>query len=348
MNEFQVSDFLDQIYEDCLMTAEDTKLLDKAGDKEVWESFCRKRLAQAAELLRLPVLEERYAIPLQSVLLEKQVTREGIQIEKYRVDAIRNLPFSVHVLRMQQRLPQKAVVFLNGHDPRGAAGAYQPLYEGADTLGMELAKQGYLVLVPELMGMGEAKRKDAKAGLGACESCAQIEPWLLNCGLHLVGIRVWEAMKTLDFAQRTFGIRHFAAYGISGGGHVCNYFGVLDERIEAMILSGYCNSYRHSTLAQVHCICNYIPGQIALGESWQVTALAAPGKKLFVLNGRQDPIFPEQGSEEAFCALKEIYHRLGRPEYFDSLLFEGGHEIRIPEVCSWLEKAIPAETEENV
>ena len=103
---------------------------------------------------------------------------------------------------------------------------------------------GYLVLVPELFGFGEAKRKDAPEGTDACASCSMLAPRLLNSGMNLVGIRVFEAMKTLDFAEKAFAIHSFGAYGISGGGQVCNYAGVLDVRIEAVMIAGYPNLYK--------------------------------------------------------------------------------------------------------
>lgn len=202
-------------------------------------------------------------------------------------------------------------------------------------LSMEMAAMGYLVLVPELFGFGEAKRKDAPEGTDACASCSMLAPRLLNSGMNLVGIRVFEAMKTLDFAEKAFAIHSFGAYGISGGGQVCNYAGVLDDRIEAVMIAGYPNLYKYSILAMDHCICNYVPGQLEAGESHEITSLAAP-KKLLTINGRKDPIFPLQGSVEAFQLLEAVYEMLGVPERYSHVLFDGGHENSVPDVCGWL------------
>ena len=142
-------------------------------------------------------------------------------------------------------------------------------------------------------------------------------------------------MKTLDFAEEVFAVHTFGAYGISGGGQVCSYTGILDERIETVMLAGYPNLYKYSILAMDHCICNYVPGQLAEGESHEVTALAAP-KKLLTINGKKDPIFPLQGSLEAFAYLDGIYEKLGVPEQYTHVLFDGGHENSVPDVCKWL------------
>lgn len=338
MNDYEVSSFMEMVYED---------VVKRAGEPleqvENWKTYRQAKREQIREVLKLSLLRQRYDTPLVWEKAE-QKTEGGVCIEKYRVEVLQKLSLAVHVLyegTQDDISRRRAVMFLNGHDPRGAEGAYRALSGDRPALGMELVRMGYVVLVPELFALGEAKRREAALDLGACKSCGETEPWLLNCGLNLVGLRVWEAMKTLDFAQEALKLDHFGVYGISGGGHICNYAGVLDDRIEAMMVSGYPNLYRYSTMAMVHCICNYVPGQIELGESHHITALAAPEKKLLVMNGKQDPIFPIEGSRVAFAYLKEIYRRLGVSDNCTAVLFEGGHETAAADVCRWLEENWP-------
>lgn len=335
MADFLVSDFLDLLYEDI---RKDSMSPLQVG-KERWESYKAGRLSEIRQWLRIDLLENKYQEALDYILLESH-KEEGITIEKYRVDRIKKLPLCVYVLRPDAG-NGKAILYLNGHDPRGAKGVFEA--EGrvkADgnpekPLAMEMASMGYLVLAPELFGFGEAKRKDAPEGTDACASCSMLESHLQNSGMSLVGIRVFEAMKTLDFAERAFDIHGFGAYGISGGGQVCNYAGVLDDRMEAVMLAGYPNLYKYSILAMDHCICNYVPGQLEAGESHEITSLAAP-KKLLTINGRKDPIFPLKGSMEAFQLLDAVYEMLGAPERYSHVLFDGGHENSVPDVCKWL------------
>ncbi len=333
MADFSVDDFMEGLYADTACMAKEP--LSAVG---CWEAYrCQQKL-KIRELLKLPRLEAFYRKELSWELEESlQLAEEALGqfvLEKYRVDAIRNLSLAVYVLKAVER-PKRAILFLNGHDPRGAAGVWQPCK--GKSLGLSLAKLGYLVIIPELFGMGEAKAK-ADADKDACGSCEQLGPRLLNCGLNLVGLRVWEAFIALDFARQAYGLHHFAAYGISGGGHVCNYAGVLDDRIDTIILSGYPNLYRYSTMALRHCICNYIPGQIELGESYYVTALAAPDKRLVVMNGKEDPIFPLEGSNYVFPRLRELYRALGAEERYTDILFDGGHEVNVEAVCGCLKK----------
>lgn len=339
MTEFLVSEFLDMLYED----GRAQFVSPSQTGKDQWEDYKAGRLAEIRHFLRVDLLESRYEEALHFTLLETS-QEEGVAVEKYRVERIKKLPLCVYVLRPETG-NGKALLYLNGHDPRGAKGVFAEEYtEGSDqdgerrsrkSLAMEMASMGYLVLIPELFGFGDAKRNDAPDGTDACASCSMLEPRLLNCGFNLVGMRVFEAMKTLDFAEAAFGVHTFGVYGISGGGQVCNYTGVLDERIEAVMVAGYPNLYKYSILAMDHCICNYIPGQLDQGESHEVTALAAP-KKLLTINGKNDPIFPLQGSLEAFAFLDGIYEKLGVPERYTHVLFDGGHENSVPDVCKWL------------
>ena len=332
---------MEMVYEDMVQRAGDP-----LNEVDHWKAYQQAKKEQIRDTLKIPLLKRRYDVSLAWQKTEEKM-EEGVCIGKYRVDVLQNLSMAVHVLyggRESDIFRRPAVLYLNGHDPKGAEGAYRVSDTEHSALGMVLAQRGYVGLVPELFAFGEAKRREAAEDLGACESCAEIEPWLLNCGLNLVGLRIWEAIKTLDFAQEALGLEHFGVYGMSGGGHICNYVGVLDERIEAMMVSGYPNLYKYSTMAMVHCICNYVPGQIELGESHHITALAAPEKKLLVMNGREDPIFPIEGSRVAFSYLEKLYARLGAAGNCSTVLFEGGHEISVPEVCRWLEENWPAAT----
>lgn len=328
MNEFSVTPFLEQLYEDAVPEAAAGAVT--AGN---WEKYREEKKREARELLGLERLERSYLTPL-AWQRTGQERRGDLTVEKYRVDRIKSLPMAVYAARGPVSTG-RAVMYLCGHDDRGAAGAFLPGRDGRPSLGAELAAAGYLVLVPELFGFGEAKRDGLSRDSGACDSCAKTQPWLLNCGLNLVGLRVFEAMRTLDFAEEAFDIHGFGCYGISGGGQVCNYTGVLDGRVDAMIVSGYPNLYKYSTMPILQCICNYVPGQLLLGESCHITGLAAP-KKLLTLNGDKDPIFPIRGSLEAFEYLDGLYGSLGVSGNYTHVLFPGGHEECPSEVLAWL------------
>lgn len=333
MDDVKVTAFMEQLYEDGM--AEVKEPLAAIND---WNHYRKTRIEAIRDILKLDLLDKKYSIPASWALAEDNV-RDGMRIRKYIVRAIRNLTMAVYVLSEPSAIPEKAIITLNGH---GTLGAKEIYTSGEKSFGAELVKMGYFVIAPELFGYGEAKADGYPDDCDACESCGYLEPRLIHLGYHLLGLRVWEAMKALDFVQKEFGIDKFAAFGASGGGHVTNYVGVLDERIDRMIVAAYSNLYKNSILAINHCICNYVPDQMKAGESYYVTALAAPEKKLLVINGDKDPIFPKKGSDIAFHYLQKVYEALGAEENYTPEFFDGGHEICVPKMCEWLGK-----TEEN-
>lgn len=118
MADFLVSDFLDLLYEDL---RKDFMSPLQVG-KERWESYKAGRLSEIRQLLRIDLLENKYEEALDYTLLESH-KEDGITIEKYKVERIKKLSLCVYVLRPDTG-NGKALLYLNGHDPRGAKGVF--------------------------------------------------------------------------------------------------------------------------------------------------------------------------------------------------------------------------------
>ena len=88
-------------------------------------------------------------------------------------------------------------------------------------------------------------------------------------------------------------------FGISGGGMTAQHLLPLDDRIENGIVACYANTYADSILAKDHCSCNYVPGLLRLGDSYEMLALAAP-KKLFTVNGKAEQRLSKGRKRESF------------------------------------------------
>ena len=304
MNDFKVTAFMEQLYDDAMAAVEEP--LSAIKD---WENYKKAQTGIIRDVLKLDVLEKRYAIEASWELMEDNV-KAGMRIRKYTIRVAENLNMAVYVLSEPSAIPTKAIMTLNGH---GTLGAKEIYASGEKSFGSELVKMGYLVVAPELFGYGEAKAEGYSDDCDACESCGYLEPRLIHMGYNLLGLRVWEAMRALDFAQKEFGI-------------------------DRVIVAAYPNLYKYSILAIRHCICNYVPDQMKAGESFYVTSLAAPEKKLLVINGDKDPIFPKRGSDIVFEYLEKVYKKLGAQENYTSEFFDGGHGICIPKMCEWLKK----------
>jgi len=144
----------------------------------------------------------------------------------------------------------------------------------------------------------------------------------------MLGWRVWDVMRTLDFiATRTeFDSSRVGCMGISGGGTVTLFSTALDPRIKAAFVSGYLNTFRDSVGSLSHCIDNYVPGILNWAEMHDVAGLIAP-RPLFVESGEKDDIFPIRASIESFTRAREVYNVFGVQDRIDQEVFPGEHSF---------------------
>jgi hypothetical protein len=100
----------------------------------------------------------------------------------------------------------------------------------------------------------------------------------------------------------------------------------LDERLQAMAISGYLSTFRDSILSIRHCLCNYVPGLLAEAEMYDVAALLAP-RPLVIEAGIHDPIFPIDSVRRSYEQVRRSYELLGAEERLASDFFDGDHRI---------------------
>ena len=100
----------------------------------------------------------------------------------------------------------------------------------------------------------------------------------------------------------------------------------LEPRIDAACIANYPNTFRDSILSMHHCLCNYYPGILEIGEIAHLIFLGAP-RPVLLSCGDHDPIFPLAGSLCCRDTLHQLYGRLGQESQVEFELFDGGHEI---------------------
>ena len=222
--------------------------------------------------------------------------------------------------------------------PLGQPGEY------AADFALECVARGHPAFALELIGFGERCAADVRAGGGAGPvSCAHDSAAALMLGETLAGWRVWEAACALDYLQTRADCvdpDRLAVMGISGGGLGALFLAALDPRVSVAVVSAYFNTFAASVLAVDHCIDNYVPGLLRLCEMPDLAALVAP-RALFVESGRDDPIFPFAGFEQAVALAREVYAGFGVPNRFAAEAFEGGHRFDGRAAFAFLEDALP-------
>jgi hypothetical protein len=205
---------------------------------------------------------------------------------------------------------------------------------------VELASRGFLVAAPEIACFGEKSRDYRARGLAgpAPTTCHNAATYATMLGKSIAGLRVWEAMRLVDYLQALpdADATRLGAMGISGGGMHAFFSACLDERIHAAVVSGYFCDWRHSILAIHHCSCNFVPGLLTLGELSDLAGLIAP-RPLLVESGTRDEIFPIAGVRRSVTSARRAWSAFGAADRLQTDYFEGRHRINGTKAYAFLE-----------
>ena len=232
--------------------------------------------------------------------------------------------------------PHKTVICLPGHgrgvddivgiDDKGSDRTDKDGYQ--HDFAIQCVEQGLAAVAIEQMAFG--CRRDARAkkrGLST-SSCRPSAGAALLLGETMVGWRVWDVMRTIDWIETRDELdnERIGCMGISGGGTITTFGAALEPRIKAAFISGYLNTFRDSILSISHCIDNYVPGILNWCEMYDVAGLIAP-RALFVESGDEDGIFPVEASRESFARVQKVYKAFGKAELAGHEVFGGEHSF---------------------
>lgn len=240
--------------------------------------------------------------------------------------------------------PWPAVLACHGHgngqrDAAGLDADGQELEQPGihNRFAVQLVKHGLLVIIPEIMGFGARRMAEDLKGRPDRTSCSTLSAHLLMHGRTLAGMRVYEAMRGLDYiAEREdVDVSRIGTFGFSGGSLISAFASGLDDRIKATVLCGWTNTFQGSVLTMAHCIDNYLPGILNDAEQPELIGLIAP-RALFVESGELDLIFPSQHVRQAVLQLESVYKEWEVPQQFAWHIHGGGHEISGEQSFPWL------------
>ena len=200
---------------------------------------------------------------------------------------------------------------------------------------IQVAEAGMAAVAIEPMAFGcRRDRLNAQRGL-AQKGCEPVAGGALMLGQTLIGWRVWDVMRTIDYiaTRADLDAARVGCMGISGGGTATLFAAALEPRLRVAMVSGYLNTFRDSVGSLAHCVDNYVPGIMNWAEMHDVAGLIAP-RPLFVESGEQDRIFPVQSSVESFRAVRDIYRVFGAEDRIEQEVFPDEHAF-------WGKRGIP-------
>ena len=193
---------------------------------------------------------------------------------------------------------------------------------------LQCVDRGYAALAIEQFGFGH-RRDEAACQRGAGNSsCLPASGAAFLLGETMIGWRVYDAMRSLDYlsTRPEIDMNRIGVMGISGGGTTTFYSAAIDERFKVAVVSGYFNTFRDSILSINHCIDNYIPGVLKYAEMYDIAGLIAP-RAMFVESGTEDTIFPIDATRFAFDQAREIFRIFGVEDQLGLEVFEAAHSF---------------------
>ena len=307
------------------------------GEAEEWQKALGSKLTDLVG--NFPAERQ----PLRPITLETR-TFPGYIREKIVFDSRPGVSVLAYLLLPEKaRRPAPAVICIPGHG-RGVddiVGIDDSGRERADKAGyqhdfaIQAAEAGLAAVAIEPLAFG--CRRDALTALHGLQAsaCQPSAGGALLVGQTMIGWRVWDVMRTLDYVATRSDLdsSRIGCMGISGGGTVTLFSTALDPRIRAALLSGCLNTFRDSIGSLSHCIDNYVPGILNWAEMHDLAGLIAP-RPLFVESGERDNIFPIRASIESFNKAREIYGAFGALDRIEQEIFPDEHSF-------WGKRGIP-------
>lgn len=303
-----------------------------------WQSQFRDRLR---ELLGLAVMDRETPFNYRAERAEK-LTKDGYSQEKWYLWTEPNVPLPIWVLIPDKPVskPYPLVLTPHGHNvPEVYLGVAsnedqrKAIAEGERDIAVQAAREGYLSILPTARGFGETIRPEDRVK-GKIHSCRTGLMHAMLFGRTMIGHRVWDISRIIDWAGRQFEIdnRRIAITGNSGGGTISLFAAACEERISVAVPSCYFCTFEASIGTIYHCECNYVPGLLREGEMYDVAGLIAP-RWFQAIAGQDDTIFPIAAVREAYDRLKRIYAVAGVESRCGLFVGQGGH--RYYRVGAW-------------
>ncbi len=248
--------------------------------------------------------------------IESEVQKEGYKQIRFTFESERGAFVPCYLLIPDgEKKKYPVAIVLQGHST-GVHNAIGEPRKGVDEdidfrkqFAVQAVKRGYVALAIEQRGMGETRpnhRPDHK-NANMCEYTSHIA---LLLGRTIIGERMWDIHKAID-ALATFDcadMDDITLTGNSGGGTTSYYAACLDERITLSAPSCSFCSYETSILSCFHCSCNFIPRAYEWFEMQDLACLIAP-RKLLVIAGQEDTIFPIDGVRKSYERVQNIFDK---------------------------------------
>jgi dienelactone hydrolase len=303
-----------------------------------WLDGRRRRLHEILGAMPTPV-------PLNVETLES-VECDGYRQDKIVFDTEDTMSVPAYLLIPAGRVtPGAAVLACHGHGPgKSQAVGLEHTNAPNSDYGLQLVRQGYVVLAPDLRCFGERQDWNPEDHY-ACDTNLV---HAVMAGWNPLSQNVWDLARCLDVLERhpLVDAARIGMVGLSYGGTVTLFTAAYDERVAAAVVSGYFSSWGEShKMPWNMCGSQVLPGMLGRLEHEDLGALIAP-RPLMIETGTQDPLFPLPAAVESVRRTRLVYELKGAGDRLEHDIFDAGHQwhgvAAIGFLNHWLSHTPPA------
>lgn len=302
-------------------------------DFSIWQFRARTKLN---ELLGLPLQKPKE----DHFNISERIMREELEIIRFSFQSEEGYTVPCTLMR-KVSLPNGAplVICLQGH----STGMHISLGEikhtsdsqciaGGRDFAVRAAREGMVAIAVEQRYMGTRGSNNGEPSCVPNNNFTHSNEAMsaLLIGRTAIGERVWDVQRVIDVAEEHFkkiiDFSNIVCLGNSGGGTVTFYAACLDERIKLAVPSCSVCTFEKSIMAMNHCPCNFIPNIRKYFDMSDLCCLAIP-RKMLIVCGREDEIFPLDGVLQTYEAARKVYEYNKNVKNIRLIIGSGGHQF---------------------
>lgn len=304
----------------------DPQMRYKGGDFSAWQAEARAKLCELLGLQNIHRAENN------NFTIEYKKECEGYDEYRFTLEPEENYVFPC-VMRVPHgvKAPMPVMLTLQGHSTGMHISLGQPIFEedpitisgGDRDFVVRAIKEGFAAIAIEQRNFGECGGKPTGGPDCHVSSMSAIINGRTTIGERVVDtMTVIDALDNFDFIDK----ENIMLMGNSGGGTATFYTAAIDERIKLAMPSCAVCTYKHSIAAMNHCVCNFVPNIARYFDMGDIGGLIAP-RKLIVVNGKKDDIFPDEGVRETMDIIRPLYAAAGAPDNCALVTGPEGHRF---------------------